>query len=158
MDLLGPSISATADFDEWIADAEPRIRHALTAAFGPHVAGDATADATAIAWERWDDIAERTNRDGYVYGIARNLARRSTSRGVIYMPPVDPVEMPHVEPALPAALASLSERQRTVVGLVHGYGWTLTQVALLLGLSKSTVQNHLERGTARLRTALGVES
>ena len=56
-----------------------------------------------------------------------------------------------VEPALPAALAELTERQRLAVGLVHGYGWTLREVAELCGLRVTTVQNHLERGLAHLR-------
>jgi len=40
---------------------------------------------------------------------------------------------------------------------VHGFGWTLREVAELTGTSVSTVQNHLERGLAHLRRALGGE-
>jgi RNA polymerase sigma factor (sigma-70 family) len=57
---------------------------------------------------------------------------------------------------LPAALAGLPERERTIVLLLHGYGWHLTEVADTLGVSKSTVQTHDERGMKKLRTKLGV--
>jgi len=60
-----------------------------------------------------------------------------------------------VEPGLPGALAALTQRQRSVVVLVHCFEWTLTEVADLLGLSKTTVQNHLERGMASLRRTIG---
>jgi RNA polymerase sigma factor (sigma-70 family) len=64
--------------------------------------------------------------------------------------------MPDVEPRLPEALAALSERQRTVVVLIHCFQWTQSEVAELLGLSKTTVQNHLERGMDGLRREIGV--
>ena len=42
---------------------------------------------------------------------------------------------PWIEPGLPAGLARLSEKQRTVVWLVHGFEWTLGETASLLGIS-----------------------
>jgi RNA polymerase sigma factor (sigma-70 family) len=70
--------------------------------------------------------------------------------------PVD--REPWVEPELPAALSRLSEKQRVVVILIHCFEWTQAEVAELLGVSKSTVQNHLERGLAKLRHKLGVQA
>lgn len=55
------------------------------------------------------------------------------------------------EPGLPGALAALSRRQRVVVILVHGFGYTLREVAELTGMRRTTVQNHSDRGLARLR-------
>jgi DNA-directed RNA polymerase specialized sigma24 family protein len=40
--------------------------------------------------------------------------------------------------------------------LVHGYGYTLREVAELTGIRPTTVQNHLTRGLARLRSKMGV--
>jgi len=37
------------------------------------------------------------------------------------------------------ALRKLSQRQRVAVVLVHGYSWTLAEVAELLGLKVTTV-------------------
>jgi DNA-directed RNA polymerase specialized sigma24 family protein len=39
---------------------------------------------------------------------------------------------------------------------VHGYGWTLEETSRLLGVGRSTVQKHVDRGLDRLRGALGV--
>jgi RNA polymerase sigma factor (sigma-70 family) len=52
-------------------------------------------------------------------------------------------------------LARLSERQRLAVVLIHGYEWTHIEVANLVGVSVSTVQQHAERGMAKLRVAIG---
>ena len=61
-----------------------------------------------------------------------------------------------VEPELPAALAKLSEGQRTSVMLVYTFEYTLAEAAELLGVSKSTIQTQVERGLSRLRNELGV--
>jgi len=42
------------------------------------------------------------------------------------------------------------------VVLCHGYGWTRAEVAELLGVNASTVQRHVDRGVAKLRSGLGV--
>jgi RNA polymerase sigma factor (sigma-70 family) len=85
--------------------------------------------------------------------VGRSRTRGRKQRALFVRP--DATES-WVEPALPAALAELTERQRLAVGLVHGYGWTLREVAELCGLRVTTVQNHLERGLAHLRARLEV--
>jgi DNA-directed RNA polymerase specialized sigma24 family protein len=47
-------------------------------------------------------------------------------------------------------------RHRLGLLCVHGYGWTLREVADVCGLRITTVQNHLERGPTRLRSLLEV--
>lgn len=64
---------------------------------------------------------------------------------------------PWIEPKLAKALASMPERQRVAVVLAHGYGWTHREIADLLAIKATTVQNHVERGIAYLRKALEVE-
>ena len=65
--------------------------------------------------------------------------------------------MPEVEPELAAALSELTDRQRTAVVLVSGYGWTLREVGELDDISPSTVAAHLRRGLEQLRNHLGVD-
>lgn len=144
-------------FTSWAEQSEPRLRRALTASFGPEVGKEAAADALAHAWERWDRIKLKNNRLGYVYGVGRNKARRMTAHGRAAFLPVPDRELPHVEPGLPAAIANLPERQRTVVTLLYGYEWTMSEVAELLGTAKTTVQTHAERGLHGLRESLGVD-
>jgi DNA-directed RNA polymerase specialized sigma24 family protein len=150
-----PDDADVDSFVEWARDAEPRLRHGLTALLGVDAGLDATADALALAWEKWPEISVMANPTGYVYSAARNLTRRRSRRGVVFMP-VPEGHLPWVEPGLPAALAQLSEQQRIVVVLLHGYEWTMSEVAELLGVSKSTIQNHAERGLAALQQRLGV--
>ena len=64
--------------------------------------------------------------------------------------------LPDIEPALPGALERLTERQRVCVALVHGFGWTHQEVADLLDVARTSVQNHVERGIQRIRTEMGV--
>ncbi len=141
-------------FATWAVDAEPRLRHALTAAFGVEVGKEAAAEALAFAWEHWARISAMDNPTGYVFATGRNKGRRMTKRRPRYLP-VPAERLPWVEPGLPKALAKLTQQQRTVVGLLHGYQWTMTEVADLLSVSKTTVQNHAERGIEKLRRSLG---
>ena len=99
----------------------------------------------------------KENPLGYVYGVGRNKARRTSLWRRPVMIDVRHDRLPHVEPGLPAAVARLSEKQRVVVTLLYGYDWSLSEVAELLGTGKTTAQKHGERGLARLREALGVE-
>ena len=61
------------------------------------------------------------------------------------------------EPKLPHSLRRLTTKQRAAVVLVHGYGYTYQEVADLLGIARSSVQQHVERGLRRLRVDLGVD-
>jgi DNA-directed RNA polymerase specialized sigma24 family protein len=142
-------------FTEWAVGVEPRLRHALTASFGLQLGKEAAADALAHAWLHWEVVRVTDNRLGYVYAVGRNMARRSDRRRPVFLP-VAVERLPDVEPGLPNAIAALPERQRVVITLVYGYEWTLSEVAELLGTTKTTVQNHAERGLARLRKSLGV--
>jgi RNA polymerase sigma factor (sigma-70 family) len=154
---MTPVASVKDDFTDFVAFAEPRLRLALGAAFGFDVAEDATAEALAFAWEHWDQVSAAENPVGYVFAVGRNKLRRTRRRRPVQLPPVRSVELPWVEPGLPAALSHLSERQRAVVMLLHCFDWTLAEVAELLAMSKGTVQVHDRRGMTRLRRDLGVQ-
>jgi DNA-directed RNA polymerase specialized sigma24 family protein len=73
------------------------------------------------------------------------------------LPSVNIERQPWVEPGLPDAFTALSEMQRIVVALLHGYQWSMSEVAEHLGITKATVQTHDQRGLDRLRHKLGVE-
>lgn len=143
-------------FTEWAEQAEPKLRQTLTASFGPQLGKDVAVDALSHAWEHWDRIRVMENPVGYVYGVARNKARRAADHRPIGFPAVSE-RLPEVEPGLPGAVAKLSEQQRIVVILLYGYQWSMSEVADILGTSKTTIQNHAERGLARLRRELGVD-
>ncbi len=71
-------------------------------------------------------------------------------------PAVVSAVLPNVEPGLPDALAELSEPQRTAVVLVYVLEWSEREAADLLGVDRSTVRRHRDRGLAKLRAALEV--
>jgi DNA-directed RNA polymerase specialized sigma24 family protein len=142
-----------SDFSGFFALAEPRLRRAFVAAYGGDRGREATAEALAWAWEHWSKVQTMDNPIGYLYRVGRSRTRGRRSR--VLFTRADGGDA-WVEPRLGDALAALTERQRLAVGLVHGYGWTLREVAEVCGLRIMTVQSHLERGTARLRSILGV--
>ena len=144
----------TLEFSEFFAGAEPRLRRSLVAAYGGQVGRDAAANALAWAWEHWDEVMVMRNPLGYLYRVGQSSVRERKT------PVTFDARVPHepwVEPGLAPGLVALSERQRVAVVLIHGYGWTHREVAELTGTSISTVQNHLERGLAQLRRALGAD-
>jgi RNA polymerase sigma-70 factor (ECF subfamily) len=150
MDVVG----VVTGFEAFFADAEPRLRRALVARYGHHRGREATADALAWGFEHWDRLRAMENPSGYLYRVGCTKARGR--RRVLFEASSAPGE-PEVEPELAGALTRLSASQRTAVVLVKGYGWELHEVAELTGSSISTVNTHVRRGLAKLRTELGVE-
>ncbi len=142
-------------FAAFVTDVEPRLRRALVAAYGPERGRDATAEALAWAWARWDEVRAMANPAGYLFRVGQSRTR-PRRRPVVF--PGPPASEPWIEPGLGRALSALSEPQRLAVVLVHGFGWSHREVAELSGVSASTVQTHLERGLAKLRAALGSEA
>ena len=143
------------EFTVFVKDVEPRLSYAFAAAYGVEVGREATADALAYAWEHWSEVRGMENAGGYLYRVGQSSARRYRRSGPLF-PAVVAAELPEVEPGLPAALNSLSEAQRTAVILVHVLEWTEREAADLLGVDRSTVRRHRDRGLAKLREALEV--
>ncbi|GBE23504.1 ECF RNA polymerase sigma factor SigE [bacterium BMS3Bbin01] len=143
-------------FPVFVARVEPMLRRGLVARFGATTGRDACVDVLSWVWPRWDRIRTMTNPVGYLYRVAVNQTRRRLRRRSVLFPPVPHVVDVWVEPGLPAALSHLTTRQREAVVLVYGYGMSHTEAAALLGMKRSTIQNHVERGLGKLRTELGV--
>ncbi|HWG65067.1 MAG TPA: sigma-70 family RNA polymerase sigma factor, partial [Streptosporangiaceae bacterium] len=115
---------------------------------------DATAEALAYAWQHWQRLQHIANLPGYLFRVGQTRSRRKRQPTLFDIGEGDEYRF---EPGLPKALAAFSQRQRLAVVLVHGYGYTLREVAELIGTRPTTVQNHLSRGLSRLRTLLGVD-
>ena len=153
IEAADPAATTAADFEAFVKEAEPRLRRALVAAYGFEDGRDATAEALAWAWEHWERLRCMANPPGYLFRVAQSRRPQIIRR---LLPERADWAEHRFEPGLPGALAKLSRRQRVAVVLVHGYGYTLREVAELTGIKPTTVQNHAERGLARLRTILGV--
>lgn len=147
----------TETFEAFFERVEPRLRESLSASVGIEAGREAAAEALAHAWEHWDRVRRMQNPAGYLYVVGRDRARRALRRSRRpRLVRVDTDRAPWVEPELPAALAALPEQQRVVVMLLHCSQWTMSEVAKMLQVSKSTVQTHAERGMAQLRDRMGV--
>jgi DNA-directed RNA polymerase specialized sigma24 family protein len=150
----GQTSQDRAAFERFVEEAGPRLGRALAAVYGFEDGRDATAEALAYAWENWLQLQHIKNLPGYLFRVGRTRGRPRRQR-VLFEIGADAEHK--FEPGLPKALAALSRRQRLAVVLVHGYGYTLREVAELTGVRPTTVQNHLGRGLSRLRSLLGVD-
>jgi len=148
-------MDADSAFERFFEETEPRLRRALTATYGFHLGREATAAALAWAWEHRDRLSDLDHPLGYLYRVGQSSCRRRRLRMLHVRPEW---AEPWVEPELAGALRELTARQRVAVVLVDGYGWTLAEVADLLGVKVTTVQTHHERALARLRLRLGSDS
>ena len=97
-----------------------------------------------------------TNPVGYLYRVGQSKSR--PRRRALVFPIAARSGEPWFEPGLPEALNELTERERTAVVLIEGYGWTYREVADTIGVARSTVQVQFERGLTKLRSSLGVEA
>jgi RNA polymerase sigma-70 factor (ECF subfamily) len=145
-----------SSFEEFVRDAAPRLKDSLGAMFGVDAGREAAADALAHGWEQWDRVREMDNALGYLFVVGRDRARKARTSRRVVLAVVDTQRSPWVEPGLPAALAGLPPRQRTVVMLLHSFDWTMSEVADVMGVSKGTVQSHERRAMKKLRRDLGV--
>lgn len=156
-DTAGPAVGASDRagwFEQFAAEAEPRLRRTLVAALGQQLGVEATSIALAYGWEHRERIQEMVNPVGYLYRVGRTRAPRRRREPRFLPVPADVAR--EIEPALPAALGALSERQRAAVMMVHADGWTRQEAAEALDISMSSLDTHLSRGLERLRKALGV--
>lgn len=142
------------EFTKFVDRAEPKLRRALVATWGPELGRDATVDALVYGWRHWAKVRVMTNPVGYLYVVGRNSVR--PARPLRSQPASCPDGDPWVEPGLERALGGLTEPQRVAVILHHCFEWTYQEIADLLGIKVSSVRNHLERGINKLRVTLGV--
>lgn len=149
------SAADRSDFEVFVLANEPKLRIALAALFGQDQGRDATSAAFLYAWEHWETVSVMGNPAGYLYRVGQSSLRRRKEPKWLPVPAMGDSE---IEPGLPSALASLSAKQRVAVVLVHAYGWSRREAAELSGMSLSSLDTHLARGLAKLRSRLGVEA
>jgi RNA polymerase sigma factor (sigma-70 family) len=141
---------------------EQRLREAFTALLGQVVGREATVEALSYGWEHWERVSQMDNPVGYLYVVGRERATRHARRrrdvltARATQPSNDPVMW--FEPALPALVEDLSDRERQVVMLLYGFEWSMSEIADVLEVSKSSVQTYADRGLSKLREGLGVQS
>ena len=111
-------LEATSTFEDFCTDVQPRLRHAFAARYGYSDGADATAEALAYAWEHWSEVQVLDNPVGYLYRVGQSRTRRIRRASPVLVD-TSAGRLPDIEPALPEALASLSDSQRVAVTLVE---------------------------------------
>jgi DNA-directed RNA polymerase specialized sigma24 family protein len=146
-----------ASFDEFVHRVEARLRVALVATYGAHDGRAVTVDALSWAWEHWDRVRTMTNPVGYLYRVGQSASRRYATRPIPF-DQVDPMadDAFAISPDLARAMMRLPAQQRTVLMLVHAFGWSQRDVATTLEITTSTVREHLDRALTRLNNDLEV--
>lgn len=122
--------------------------------WGAETGRDLCSEVEEYAWEHRHRLSTLDNPLGHLYPVAQSRSRRYVRwRDRTTFPSRVP-EVVHEDLALHDTLqllATLSADQRVCVLLVHGFGWTYVEVAELLGVTRSAVNNHVHRGLAQLR-------
>ena len=147
----------TEDFETFARRHGPDLRRVLVARYGLEVGVEAAADALAYAWERWERVGAMANPTGYLVRVGQSAARRYRRRPV-GLPAAAPSAPASFDPRLPRALERLSARQRSAVILICVHDWTYPAAAAALGVSESTLRNHVRRGLESLRRELGEDA
>ncbi|HEX6150459.1 RNA polymerase sigma factor [Nocardioides sp.] len=121
-------------------------------------AEEVTQDAFLRLYERWRGVAAIEHPEAWVRRVAVRAAVRSAQRTRLRTaPPPDEDqatwdEIPDVD--LARAVASLAPQQRAAVALHYLDDLKVDDVARHLGVSTSTVKQHLFRARTRLATML----
>lgn len=149
--------TAAVDTQTFLRSIDRKVLQVLVARFGPTRGGDAHALAMEYAWRRCERVQAMRYPIAYLVRVGTSASRNRRKA----LPESDVPNVPvsgdwDFEPGLRAALLRLPRRQREIVLLVEGCGWTQQEVAETLRVSPSTVHTQLRRGMARLRTELGV--
>lgn len=125
-------------------------------------AEDAYQTAWANALAHWSQLRDVSRRRSWLASIAArsatNACRLRRIRLRSQLPLSDALHLSSVmawDPVLGGGLERLSTRQRAVVSLHYGYGFSLDEVASILGSRGGTVRSHLSRALANLRLGLG---
>jgi RNA polymerase sigma-70 factor (ECF subfamily) len=134
----------------------------------PDEALDATHDAFARAWERWDQYDSHRPLRSWLHGIVVHLAldqlrRRRVRRLALPLLGRGPVATPEVsigaDPAddiarrqvVEDALDGLAPTVRATLVLRHYYGYDYAQIGSMLGMPSGTVGSTLSRAHAAIR-------
>lgn len=134
-------------------------------------AEDAVAEVFADVWARRADLRVRTTLKTYLYGAVRKKTLQSTQRterrrrrletvdGAPAMgqhPPLPDAaaEADELERRVREALRALPDRPREAIVLRRRHGLPYAEIAEVMGVSRKTVENHLNRARRLLRHLL----
>ena len=153
-------ITVTSTFDAFYRSNRTPIARALALTLRDvDLATEATDEALARAYQRWNQVEHLDNPAGWVYRVGlnwgRSIIRRVTRPAPAWVTaPATTAEPSWRDPAIDRALGELSIDHRSVVICRLLLGYSEEQTATLLGIRPGTVKSRLSRATGRLSVSL----
>ena len=150
-------------FTRWYAAEAAPLRATLCVVTGnPDIAEEATAEAFARAYAKWNSVELMASPVGWVYIVALNLVRRWARRHALERltlarfrgiePPV--TVMPELDDGLWRAVGELPPRARVAIGLRYVADLPEGEIADIMGISRGAVAATLSKARVRLAEAL----
>ncbi len=147
------------DLDSAFAAARPRLVRIATSLIGPDSAEDVVQDTYLMARARVSQLRDPAAIEAWLARICVHRSFRVRKRGrrlqellgVMPFPRVTPPPTGRLE--LKELVEQLPPRDRAVVVLQHGYGYSLDEVAALVGVSHANARKISSRTRARLLRA-----
>ncbi len=148
-----------ADLDEAFAAARPRLERIATSLVGPAHAEDVVHDTYLLARASSGRLRDPLAVEAWLARICIHRSFRVSSRGRQFRELMD--RLGGRERAIPRTTAlelrelvdALEPRERAVVILHHGFGYSLLEVAELVGVSHANARKISSRARARLLKA-----
>ena len=152
----------STDFDEFYASTSRRVVGQLYAMFGrAGEAEDAAQEAYMRAWQRWSQLREYADPEGWVRTVAYRSAvsrwRKTVNRLTAHRRHGPGDDIPGLGPehvALVEALRKLTIDQRQAIVLHYLVGLTVEDIAHETGTAAGTVKSRLARGRQALAVHL----
>lgn len=147
-------------FEQFYAEHRTPVARALALTLRDReLATEATDEAMARAYQRWDRVRTFDNPAGWVYRVglnwSRSILRRIKRPAPIWVAAPGTAPAPVVQdPAIERALEALSVDQRAVVVCRLFLGHSEARTAELLGIRPGTVKSRLHRALDRLEPLL----
>jgi RNA polymerase sigma factor (sigma-70 family) len=167
------ALAPATQFEQLYLDTETKLFRYLARRVGPTLAEDLTAEAFAIAWQRFADYdPTRAAFSTWAFGIAINLLRRHARTeihqlGLFSRTGSDPAQ-PSDEslivdrlaagafwPKVAAELADMDDVDRDVLTLYAWAEMSYTSIAETLGIPVGTVRSRMSRARDRLVGRVG---
>jgi RNA polymerase sigma-70 factor (ECF subfamily) len=153
---------ASVEYDWWFRAAYPSIaRTVFVILHDRALAEEIAQDAFVQLYRHWPTVQGYERPDLWVRRVAIRLAVKHVKRERMRRQREQmAVEVPHehvADPDVVRAVAMLSPMQRAAVVLFYWADESVFDIARTLGVSESSVKQHLFRARARLATVLGEE-
>jgi RNA polymerase sigma-70 factor (ECF subfamily) len=154
--LLSSTSRPDVDLESAFASARPRLLRIATSLVGADTAEDVVQDTYLAARARISQLRDATAVEAWLARICVHRSFRIKRRGKRLQELLQFVPFAHSTPSgagrleLQELIERLPPRERAVVVLQHGYGYTLAEVAELVGVSHANARQIASRTRANL--------